>query len=389
MKTAANWVGGALAVTGVAASLTPVPSLTTYSDHIRPLLAQKCVSCHHAEGLGPFALQTYAQARRRGDLVRLVSLTGQMPPTDARSDFGALTPHQPLTQRELRDIQEWYRLGMPEGSKTSPLVPAATAKPSYRNSVGKGQKIPAEGRNAVVTYPLNSLQGQIGTMSGFSFQPDAPQAVRQVVVAIQRVGEPTPFTSTGLRPGTAHATWAPGFNQWRTPSAGFTLGKGDRLWLRLSAVPTGKMEVASGILSIDFSPELTPIRTRTMGNRGFVIRPEELAVLRDEWKLEQDIDLIAVLPEARFVTDQVRLIAQDETGQRIAFMVHTWDATWAGAYNFPKMVRLKKGTTLIYEASITNSKHGHAAEDEQATTLRFGPKSTDELFWCHLNYIPR
>ena len=142
-------------------------------------------------------------------------------------------------------------------------------------------------------------------------------------------------------------------------------------------------------MSIDTSPRPVRILTRTLGNRSFIVQPEELAVLRDEWVLERDIDLVSVLPEARFVTDQVRLIARDESGEKTVFMVHTWDATRAGAYNFLKPVRLKKGTTLIYEASITNSKHGHAAEDEKATTLRFGPRATDELFWCHFNYIPR
>ncbi len=385
-----NWFIGGLGVAGLGASIFQTPTQTaTYSEHIRPILAQKCVACHHTEGLGPFALQTYEQARRRGDLVRLVSLTGQMPPTDARSDYGFLTPHHPLTQSELRNIQEWFRLGMPEGQKTSPLSAPPKARVGVHVSVGKGQKIPAEGRNVTIVYPLNSLRGQVGNLSAFSFEPDAPQAIRQAVLAIQREGEPVPFTSTGVCPGTSHAVWAPGFNLWSAGTAGFTVGATDRLWLRLSAVPTGKIEPASGAVSIDLSSKPARVLTRTLGNRSFVVQPEELAVLRDEWNLDRDIDLISVLPEARFVTDQVRLIAKDKAGEKIVFMVHTWDATWVGAYNFLKPVRLKKGTTLIYEASITNSKHGHAAEDEKATTLRFGPKASDELFWCHLNYIPR
>lgn len=385
----ANWISGMVGVAGIGVAISQTPAPATYSDHIRPILAQKCLACHHTEGLGPFALQTYDQTRRRGDLVRLVSLTGQMPPTDARSDYGPLTPHQPLTQAELRDVQEWFRLGMPEGRKTAPLSAPPKPKQALGFRVGKGQTIPPEGRSIAVVYPLNSLMGQVGSLNAFAFQPDAPQAVRQATLAIQREGEPTPFTSVGLRPGASHAVWAPGFNRWISSSATFSLAKGDRLWLRLLAVPTGKPEPASGTLSIDVSPGPARILTRTLGNRSFVVQPEELAVLRDEWVLDRDIDLVSVLPEARFVTDQVRLIAKDESGEKTVFMVHTWDATWAGAYNFLKPVRLKKGTTLIYEASITNSKHGHAAEDEKATTLRFGPRATDELFWCHLNYIPR
>ncbi len=367
------------------------PKSPTFSEDIRPIIQKKCLPCHQTNGMGPFALQTFDQVKRRGDLVRLVSLTGQMPPTDARSDVESLTPHQPLDSRELKIIQEWYRLGMPEGKKMSPLPQTPTLKPESSSKrlvvhVGRGQVIPAEGRYATVVYRLSSFSGKQLNLKTFAFQPDSPQAVKQVVLAVQRKGQPVPFTSTGIRSGTTYATWAAGFNLWR---GDIELKKEDRLWIRLSTVPTGKQEPASGLVIFDRGPGLGQVQTQTLGNRTFRVEPEQLAVLRDEWVLASDIDLVSVLPEARFVTDQIRLIAKDDQGERNLLMVHTWDATWPGAYNFLRPVRLKKGTTIVYEASITNSKHGHAAVDEKSTLLLFGPKPTDELFWCHLNYISR
>ncbi|MBC8065390.1 MAG: hypothetical protein H7Y17_11200 [Chlorobia bacterium] len=365
-----------------------------FGKDIRPILAQKCVPCHSEGGSGPFALQTFAQARKRGDLIRLVSLTGQMPPTDARSDLVSLTPHQPLIGTELRTIQEWFRLGMPEGAKTKPLPTPEKRKPFVSDhvvvaQVGKGQAIPSEGRSATVVYPINSLSGQVGYLGYFSFQPDAPKAVRQVVLAVQRPGQQPPFTQTGLRPGTSYAVWSDGFNPWQSGSGYISVEKEDRLWLRVIAVPTGKPEPASGLMTFGREYRSDKVQTKTMGNDTFVVEAEKIVTLRDEWVLDQDIDLISILPEARFVTDQVRFIAKSGTGEKLVAMVHTWDATWPGAYNFAKPLRLRKGTSLIYEASVPNTKHGHAAEDEKSQTLRFGPRSTDELFSCHINYIPR
>lgn len=386
-----GWLCLAIAVGSVA--LPQEPKKATYSANIRPILVEKCTPCHHTEGLGPFALQTYEQTKRRGDLVRLVALTGQMPPTDARSEFSSLTPHAPLNSKELRDIQEWFRLGMPEGAKT-PKIPGPTQKTVGETkqvlsvAVGKGQIIPAEGRSSVIIYPLNSLTNRVNYLHQFSFQPDAPKAVKQAVLAIQRQGEPEPFSSTGLRPGTSYAAWAEGFNKF-TSAGCIAVMEGDRLWLRLTAVPTGKQEPASGLITIARESRQDKILTKTVGNMDFVIQPEDKIILSSGWTLESDIELISVLPEARLVTEQVSLIARDGTNAKTVFMVHTWDSIWPGAYNFPKPVRLKKGTILSYEASIMNSKHGHAAEDEQVSTVRFGPKPTDELFWCHINYIPR
>lgn len=390
-----NWIGRlSLALALGSMALLQEPKKATYSANIRPILVEKCAPCHHSEGLGPFPLQTYEQTKRRGDLVRLVALTGQMPPTDARSEFSSLTPHAPLNPKELRDIQEWFRLGMPEGAKT-PLIPGPTKRGAVETkhvlsvAVGKGQFIPAEGRSTVITYPLNSLTNRISYLHHFSFQPDAPKAVKQAVLAVQRSGEPVPFTSTGLRPGTSYATWAEGFNSWTSADGFIPVTKGDRVWLRLTAVPTGKQEPASGLITIAREFKYDKILTKTLGNKSFVIQPEDKILLSSEWTLESDIDLISVLPEARLVTEQVSLTARDGDTGKTVFMVHTWDSTWPGAYNFLKPVRLKKGTILSYEASIMNSKHGHAAEDEQVSTVRFGPKPTDELFWCHINYIPR
>lgn len=390
-----NWVVGVCLMVAVGSLALPQePKKATYSANIRPILVQKCTPCHYSDGLGPFALQTYEQTKRRGDLVRLVALTGQMPPTDARSDFGSLTPHVALSSKELKDVQEWFRLGMPEGEKMPPIpgppkrVPGETSH-TLTDSVGKGQVIPAEGRSAIITYPLNSLSDRVGYLHHFSFQPDAPKAVKQAVLAVQREGEPEPFTSTGLRPGTSYATWAEGFNMWTSSEGYLPVMKGDRLWIRLATVPTGKPEPASGLISVAREYKYDKILTKTLGNKEFVIQPEDKIVLSSDWTLETDIDIVSVLPEARFVTEQVALIAKDGDTGKTVFMVHTWDSIWPGAYNFLKPIRLKKGTILSYESTIMNSKHGHAAEDEKVSTVRFGPKPTDELFWCHINYIPR
>jgi hypothetical protein len=126
-----------------------------------------------------------------------------------------------------------------------------------------------------------------------------------------------------------------------------------------------------------------------MGSKAFRIEAETQADLRDEWVLDRDIELISVLPEARYSTEQVRLLAKNATAVKTVAVVLTWDAVWPGAYNFAKPVRLKKGTTLVYEAFINNTRHGHAAEDDPPKTLRFGPSANDEIFWCHLTYIER
>lgn len=367
----------------------------TFADDIRPMLAKKCVACHSTGGMGPFNLQTYEQVRKRADLVRLVCLTGQMPPTDARSDIGQLTPHQPLSPAELLAVQDWFRLGMPEGRKTPPLSGVGRRLPYVSKHVasylvGKGQMIPAEGRSTRTVFRVPMPPGGMSYLGGFSYQPDSPKAVRQVMLAVQKPGKPVPFTSAGVVPNTPVISWSEGFFTWGGSGGSIRTDRGDQLWMQVRAVPTGKPEPASGLLTLVRQATPARVQSKSLGNRTFVIEADSQVVLQNEWVLERDIDLLSAIPEAKFTTEQVRLVAETPDGTKeTVFLVLTWDPVWPGAYNFSKPVRLKKGTRLSYEAVINNTRHGHNAEDVPPKRVTFGPNQTEELFWCHLTYIAR
>jgi hypothetical protein len=390
----ARWYLGLFACVAVTGSALHSQAGPTYAEDIRPILATNCVPCHHTNGQGPFPLQTFDQVRKRADLVRQVVLTGQMPPTDAMTDFGRLSPHRSLTPAELIVVQEWFRLGLPKG-RPLPKIPDPTpiAAGIYQGriafQVGTGQRIPQEGRTTRTVYKVDLPTTAGRSWSRIAFQPDSPKAVRQVILAVQRKGQKVPFTSAGVVPNTTVAAWSDGFFAWRSNGSPLRLEPKDSIWIQVRAVPTGKPERASGILILDPSRAGEPAMAKSMGNRTFQIAADTQAVLRDEWTIDRDIDLVSVLPEARFTTEQVKLSVREGDKVRSILVVLTWDPVWPGAYNFLEPIRLKRGSTLVYEAVINNSRHGHAAEDDVPKPVRFGPTASDELFWCHIYYIPR
>jgi hypothetical protein len=367
---------------------------TDFRSGIRPIIERKCVVCHQTGGQAPFPLQSYAQVRRRADLIRLVCLTGQMPPTDAHSDYGSLTPAQPLNPTELRTLQNWIRLGLKEGPPTPPLPPsraitAGETDHSFASVVGGGTIIPPEGRSARIVYRIpKSFNSKY--LGSFLFQPNAPQAVRQAVLAVQRSGSPPPFTSLGIRPNTFIASWSSGFNSWPGQSGGAVdIEPSDQLWLQVRAVPTGKVESGGGMMRIGREFKSAKLQSKLLGLSSFEIPAEAQTRLHSEWILDRDIALVSMLPEARFATEQIRVETVENGIDKELLVVLTWDATWPGAYNFLRPVALRKGTKIVFESIINNSKHGHAAEGEQTKPIRFGPRAEDELFWCHLQYIPK
>ncbi len=384
-----GWIAG-FSLAAWALSMFQITSTPTYSQDIRPMLAAKCAVCHTSGGMAPFPLTTYQQAKRRADLIRLVCLTGQMPPTDALSDFGELTQLHRLSSKELVAIQGWVRAGMPEGAPTNPIVSMPRAdKQGVTYTVGVGRKVPAEGRAYKIAYALEPKINSPESIQTFMFRPNAPQAVKQATIAVQRPGTIAPFTLRGIEPHSAVATWSPGYQTWQGFGAGLLVQPGDRIWIQLSVVPTGKGESAGGAIDIEWAETKDHVLGKTMGSSTFLIPSEKEIRLESEWTLDQDIDLISIHPEARFSTDQVRLAVRANGTEKVLLQVLTWDATWPGAYNFPNLVRLKKGTTLVYESLINNSSHGTVKGINARKPIRFGSRPTDELFWCHISYIPR
>ena len=51
-----------------------------YWAHVAPIMFSKCVSCHQAGGIAPFALDSYERAKQWGPAAGLAITRGDMPP---------------------------------------------------------------------------------------------------------------------------------------------------------------------------------------------------------------------------------------------------------------------------------------------------------------------
>lgn len=84
----------------------------TYKD-VRPILLQKCASCHMQGGIAPFPLATAKDAAARAQLIAAVVRSGAMPPWLPGSDSPAYIgqDRRVLTAQEKRTIEQWVKGG--------------------------------------------------------------------------------------------------------------------------------------------------------------------------------------------------------------------------------------------------------------------------------------
>ena len=94
------------------------PSTTdsiTYSKHIAPILQNRCVECHRAGEVAPFALTEYEEVAGWAETIREVVDAGRMPPWFASPKYGEFhnAGHMPDDEKKL--IAAWVDAGAPQG----------------------------------------------------------------------------------------------------------------------------------------------------------------------------------------------------------------------------------------------------------------------------------
>lgn len=383
----------------------PTDEKPTYRGDIAPLFAKKCVSCHQSGGPGPFKLLTYEDVRKRGDLLEIVTLQRKMPPTDAVSDFGTIADHEKLTDGEAMVIQDWIRGGMPDGSGAVPEVRPQSGwrmgQPSQVVSVTP-VSVPAEGNEIVKETVVTLNLDRERELYAFDILPKSPKVARQFVVALQRPGEYSPFKATGIRANQLIGAWAVGYRPWKLPDdAGIVLKPGDQLCIRMLYHPSGKRDDGSFDLALYFgdSPRQRHPRWMTIGLDQFEISGQEpyYTDLEAAAKLDADAQIISMLPEARSIASHAQLQVVGENGPLGTLLnISRWEKRWVGAYNFETPPSFPAGTTLRAEFQYRNSNH----DDPSLTVdqvkrlpknapVHFGPADTDELFWMHVQVLPK
>ena len=96
---------------------TPDPSAkVTYSNQIARILNNRCVSCHRAGEIGPFAMTSYTEVSGWADMIAEVVRERRMPPWHADPKFGHFSNDRSLPENEKEILCQWAAAVAPEGN---------------------------------------------------------------------------------------------------------------------------------------------------------------------------------------------------------------------------------------------------------------------------------
>lgn len=374
----------------------------TFSEHIAPILFNKCASCHHEGEVAPFPLMSFEDAFKRADTINAVTTARYMPPWKPAPGFGNFQECRALTESEIRSIQEWVAQGAKQGDKSMcPPAPKFTSEwrlgaPDLVLKMPETYHIPASGPDIYRCFVIPTGLTKNRFVSAVEFKPGNRKVVHHAIFFLDNMGVArkkdaadkeagfASFGGPGFVPTGGLGGWAPGNSQQPLPDGiSRIIRAGSDLVIQEHFHPTGKPEEEQSTIGIYFSKTtpkrlLMPLVVRT---RGIDI-PAGVKDHKVHASFDVPIDMqaINVTPHAHLLCKEIKAVAHLPNDQTLPIIwIRNWDFNWQEQYTFDPAIKLPKGTRIDADFVYDNSEDNPRNPNRPPKRVHWGEQTTDEM----------
>ena len=390
------------ALLDVAASL---PAQVTFSHDVAPIIYSHCSGCHREGEAAPFSLMNYTDVAKHGKLIAAVTAARIMPPWKAEAASYAYKDWRGLSEADLKTIQTWVKLGMPEGEGASaPAPPKFTSgwqlgTPDLIVKMDKAFPVPAEGADIYRYLRIALNLPEDKWIEAIELRPSSRQVVHHVLYfadssedakRMEAAQDANP--ASGMR-----------INRDMVPLGGVAVGaqphllpgglalrlpKGTDLMFQYHFHPIGKAESEQSTVGLYFAkqaPEHTLTNVQLPVAYGLFsaldIAPgQKDFTVRDSFVLPVDVEAISIGAHAHYIGKTMKMTATFPDGSvKILLQIKDWDFAWQDRYFFENPVLLPKGTKLDSEVSWDNSEENSKNPSRPPVEVRWGEQTKDEM----------
>jgi len=381
----------------------------SFYRNILPILEQHCQSCHRPGAIAPFALVSYAQAKKWAAPIRAAVLSRRMPPWFADPCCGRFRNDPSLTPVQVATIAKWVSAGAPAGKprEAPPARPWTRdwniSSPDLILPMPRPVRLPPVG-DIEYTYeivPTNFREGRWVQMS--ELRPSARDHVHHAVVYIRTPesnwlrGAPVgvPFTASSLNDPhlmhDAHFTtsdlllvYAPGSSpdNWPDGMAKFIPAYSDLIF-QMHYTTNGRAasdQTSLGIVFAKHAPEKRVLTLQLANEHDTIPIPPNTANYRVEvhGTLPNDALLLGFFPHMhlRGKKFEYNLIRAD--GSRETLLRVNYDFYWQLSYRLAVPRLLEAGTKLEAIAWYDNSRSNPHNPDPD-NPVEWGEQTYNEM----------
>jgi len=385
------------------------PTDATYHREVARILQQSCVECHRAGGAGPFSLASYAEARGRKGMLRLVVEERTMPPWFAAPESGPWRNDRRLSDADRATLLAWIDAGAPEGDPADaprPLVFEdgwSIGEPDLVFQLEREAEIPAEGTVDFRYFAADREVPEDLWIEAMQVLPTDPEVVHHVTVMFQPPRAAVEATRAELRAALLPWTKRP-MDGWqflfpylpgngpRVHPAGIArfVPKGSRLRFDMHYTPKGtptRDRTRFGVVLADEPPELLD-ESRNVRQLDLALPPgaKDVAV-RQEYTFRHDVVLQSLTPHMHLRGAAFRVELERPDGAREELLrLLTWDPGWQYTYVFADPPGVPAGTRLSVTGWYDNSADNPWNPDP-SQWVHDGPQVWDEMLSLVIEWV--
>lgn len=390
------------------ASVAPQGAAITYADlgeisyakDIVPILQDKCISCHHDGGLGPFAMSNYKKVHGWADMIRETVRTKRMPPWHADPEMGNYLNSRALTTEQEAKLLAWIEAGAPQGGEEDPLATAALptgtpawqlGQPDHVVTLPEVQELPAEG---IVDYRYIPVEANITEdkwLKAIEVRTDNLPVLHHALIFVTYPKEYRhiqPDAHSGLNG--YFAAYLPGAQLFTLPEdSGIFLPKGSVFTFQMHYNTTGKPEKERCEMGLWFrdSPPAKVVKIEAAAETDFTIPPNERdEEVRADYEFDQDAEILGMSPHMHYRGSRFQFAANYPDGELETLLnVPFYEFDWQPMYILEKPLRVPQGTRIECVGAFDNSKF-NKKNPNPGQLVYFGEQSFEEMFIGYVQY---
>ncbi len=379
----------------------------TWARDISPILRENCETCHRPGQVGPFALQTYEQARGWAEMIASVVEEGRMPPWNAAERFhGVFENERSLSAKQKTTIRNWVKNGMPRGDKQDELQPKewpytwSIGQPdavfSMEKWLSNDEELPEEGyrvaRDGVIDYEYFYAETHFPEdrwVYGMEVRPGAPDVVHHVLVVAQdpKKGKLNPRGRDLLHffalavPGDTPSLYPDGYAK--------LLPAGASLVFQVHYTPNGKERFDRSSVALIFADEepVFEVVSDAAINRRFIIPPgAKNHEVRSSHVFKEDTGILALFPHMHTRGKDFQFIAHYPDGTSEELLFADYDFNWQESYIYADPKPFPAGTRLDCIGHFDNSADNPNNPDPDKPVY-WGDQTFEEMFVGYYDYV--
>lgn len=357
----------------------------TYSTHIAPIFNQRCVECHRAGEIAPFALTTYQDSIGWEATIAEVIREDRMPPWNANPEFGHFRNDSRLTAEEKATILTWIENGCPEGDQ-SDLPPAPSFVKGWR--MPEPDKIiaireepftvPATGVVEYQYFKVDPGFTEDVYVTAAEARPENPAVVHHIIAFLVVPGQ------QNISLGKMLIGYAPGTSPLIFPDgAAMRVPAGSKILFELHYTPNGTEQTDRSYIGLKFTSadkvEREVVGLEAVNERLQIPAGADNHVVTSEEQFREDISLLSVTPHMHLRGKAFRYDATYPDGTTETLLdVPNYDFNWQLRYEFSEPKLMPKGTVVKCTATFDNSTDNPNNPDP-TRKVTWGQQSFDEM----------